>query len=365
MTSTTASLSLAERLRERIRSDGPITFHDWMQAALYDPEDGYYCKPGKIKWGREGDYRTSPERTRLFAATFTAYFARLYEKLGAPPSWTIVEAGAGNGFFALDVLQTLRGSYPHVFAATTYCIAEASPDSVLAARENLREFFSQVQFVQLSHLPKFRGVVFSNELFDAFPVHRIQLRDGVAQELFVTVDTNDHFEWTLRAPSEEIASRLDDLLADMDIDTAQDQIVEVNVETERWIENVAGKIDKGFIVTVDYGGDTHAKTDGTLRGFSSHDFVENPLASPGENDLTSNVNWNLIKTVGSRHGLSEIEFARQDQFLLSHGFLDQLEVACRVAGDDSARMRLRNEAREMILPNGMASHFQVLVQQKC
>ena len=70
--------SLATRLRERIAREGPMTFHDWMEAALYDAEDGYYCGD-RIRWGREGDYRTSPERSDLFAATFARYFAKLHE----------------------------------------------------------------------------------------------------------------------------------------------------------------------------------------------------------------------------------------------------------------------------------------------
>jgi SAM-dependent MidA family methyltransferase len=67
--------TLTARLRERIRREGPLTFYDWMKAALYDPADGYYCRIDHNKWGREGDYRTSPERSSLFAATFARYFA--------------------------------------------------------------------------------------------------------------------------------------------------------------------------------------------------------------------------------------------------------------------------------------------------
>ena len=83
------SLGLADRLRKRIKRAGPITFRDWMNSALYDPEDGYYCRADLQRWGRAGDYRTSPERSPLFAATFARYFASLYEALNAPSRWTI------------------------------------------------------------------------------------------------------------------------------------------------------------------------------------------------------------------------------------------------------------------------------------
>src|SRR5688572_10624345 len=105
---TPAAPTLQTRLRERIRRGGPITFRDWMAAALYDEEGGYYTRIDKRRWGREGDYRTSPERSGLFAATFARFFAELYEKLDRPSQWTIVEAGAGDGSFANVLLSTLR-----------------------------------------------------------------------------------------------------------------------------------------------------------------------------------------------------------------------------------------------------------------
>src|SRR5919202_4738783 len=95
-----AEKPLAERLRERIGREGAMTFRDWMAAALYDERDGYYRRSDLKRWGREGDYRTSPERSPLFAATFALYFAKLYEEIGAPREWTIFESGAGEGHFA-------------------------------------------------------------------------------------------------------------------------------------------------------------------------------------------------------------------------------------------------------------------------
>ena len=99
--------SLSDRLRERIRNEGIISFCDFMAAALYDDQAGYYCSD-RQRWGRAGDYRTSPERSVLFAATFARYFVALFEKLGAPANWVLLEAGAGSGEFAEGVLDTLR-----------------------------------------------------------------------------------------------------------------------------------------------------------------------------------------------------------------------------------------------------------------
>src|SRR2546421_5633466 len=164
--------ALAERIRERIRRPGPIPFCDWMRMALYDEHEGYYCRADRQKWGRAGDYRTSPERSSLFAATFARYFAQLYDQLGRPQEWTIVDVGAGDGHFASRVLQTFQNSFPSVFAATRYVIDEAGSYSRSLARERLKAFggfASRVEFRAFDDIEIDPGIVFSNELLDAFP----------------------------------------------------------------------------------------------------------------------------------------------------------------------------------------------------
>src|SRR5580765_6399266 len=136
-------MTLADRLCDRIRRDGPITFHDWMQAALYDEPDGYYCRADRINQGRAGDYRTAPETSPLFAATFANYFAKWFADLGFPRAWTIFEAGAGGGEFAFGILNTVRAHYPEVFAATSYVIDEVSPATRRRAAARLSEFTEQ------------------------------------------------------------------------------------------------------------------------------------------------------------------------------------------------------------------------------
>jgi SAM-dependent MidA family methyltransferase len=107
-----------------------------------------------------------------------------------------------------------------------------------------------------------------------------------------------------------------------------------------------------------------AGADGTLRGFHRHRFVDDLLARPGEQDLTTTVNWSFVRDVGARLGLEVVEFERQDKFLLAAGLLEQLAVEARQCEGEAERLRLSTAAREMILPDGMASHFQVLVQKK-
>jgi SAM-dependent MidA family methyltransferase len=362
--------SLAKRLRERINREGPIAFCDWMKAALYDSDDGYYCRADRARWGREGDYRTSPERTSLFAATFARYFAGLYDELNRPPEWTIAEAGAGDGHFAEALLQTLQKFFPDVFTATSYIIDEISSPSATHARDRLREFADRVRFRKLADIELDPGVVFSNELLDAFPVHRLTLRDGVLKESFVTVGEHGNFEWLLAVPSPCLAPRFERYFAELGVPLTEGQVAEVSFEIEEWLRTVAASLRRGYLITVDYGVAAEdlyapaASREGTLRGFQRHQFVDDLLAQPGEHDLTTTVNWSFVKSAGTRLGFELVAFDRQDRFLLSSGFLEQLQAESSPAASEAERLRLTSAAREMILPDGMAAHFQVLVQKK-
>ncbi|MEP6570377.1 MAG: SAM-dependent methyltransferase [Acidobacteriota bacterium] len=371
MIETVANTSaLAAGLRKRIESEGPITFCEWMKAALYDSDEGYYCRADRTRWGSEGDYRTSPERTSQFAATFARYFAKLHKQLGRPTAWTILEAGAGEGHFAAGLLQTLEQYFPNVFAATSYAIDEVSEHSAVRARERLLPFGDRIQFRNLEDVDINFGVVFSNELLDAFPVHRIVLNEGEIREFYVTISESGNFEWLLAAPEFALSRRLADYFETVGCRPAEGQVVEVNLEVEEWLRRVAARMRAGYVVTVDYGASaeelysTLAAKEGTLRGFQRHQFVDDLLAQPGEHDLTSNVNWSFVTAVGEGLGLDFVEFSRQDRFLLANGFLEQLEAESLLARDDAARLQLSKAAREMILPDGMAGHFQVLVQKK-
>jgi SAM-dependent MidA family methyltransferase len=358
---------LALRLRERIEREGSITFSEWMSAALYDARDGYYCRRDLPRWGRAGDYRTSPERSPLFAATFARYFAALYEELSAPTSWTIVEAGAGAGDFAHGVLETLLAEHPNVYAATRYVIDEASEDARASVRARLATFGEHVAYQHLSELerPLQTAIIFSNELLDALPVHRLTMSAGRLMELRVGVSKAGDFVWV----EQEATPHLCEYLKKAGVKLAEGQIVEVQLDAGKWYQHAASLLMQGFLVTVDYGAearelyDPSSRPQGTLRAFHRHQLADNPLAHPGEQDLTTTVDWTRIKTIGEAAGLQTVSFERQDKFLLRAGLLDQLERMTATAQDEAAAIILRTSARSMILPDGMSQSFQVLVQK--
>jgi SAM-dependent MidA family methyltransferase len=364
------TVPLFERLRERVRAAGVITFRDWMAAALYDPRGGYYTRADLARWGRAGDYRTAPERSPLFAATFADYFARVYEELGSPPEWTIFEAGAGAGHFASGVLRALRDDHPRVFAATRYVIDERSADARSRAGTFLRDFAPRVQFQHLSEIssPVDIGVVIANELLDAFPVHRVTVRGGRLCELFVAWDESERkFAW---AEDEPGTPRLAQFLARSGVTLAEGQTAEINLDAEEWQRRAARVFEKGRLILVDYGAeakDLYAaphRREGTLRAFHRHRFADDVLARPGEQDLTTTVDWTQVRRVCEELGLEVVSFERQDQFLLRAGLLDRLERMASEAAAEGERVVLRSTARELILPGGISESFQVLVLKK-
>ncbi len=362
---------LIESLRARIERAGPISFRDWMQAALYDERDGYYCRLDRIPQGRTGDYRTAPESSPLFAATFAWYFSKLFAELffelGSPPTWTIFEAGAGGGEFAHGVLSSLRAHYPEVFSATSYVIDEVSPATRRRAAERLSEFAERLTFQRLDEIdnPAIAGVCFSNELIDAFPVHRVIMRSGRQSELCVGLDQND-FVWVERDPDQRVA----EYCRRVELRLAEGQIAEINLEAEEFLSRAAGLFARGFLVTVDYGAersellDSPDRFEGTLRAFHRHHLIDNVLARPGEQDLTTTVDWTQIKEAGRRAGLRTLRLERLDQFLLSEGLLQRLSEMLAQTKDQVEALRLSTSAREMIMPHGLAASFQVLVQEK-
>ena len=359
--------TLTEWLADRIRNEGKITFHEWMNWALYHPDLGYYARGGLTRWGREGDYRTSPERTDLFPATFARYFVSLFDQLGRPDALPIIEFGAGNGKFALGVLSTLKTDYPSVFNVVHYTIIEINSEATAGGLGTLSAFADKVSYTRLDELEHNQaGIVFSNELLDSFAVHRVRKVDGQLKEFYVGLDEQDQFVWLLDELSEHVQLFCEQRLPEL----SEGQTVEVNPGVDKFFALLESKSMTGYVITVDYGaeGDELYKAtqrfDGTLRAFRAHKFVDDILSEPGAYDITSTIDWGVAKALGTQHGFDVEEFERLDKFLMRFGILDELEKRRANAQSEAERASLSAAAREMILPGGMASSFQVLVQKR-
>src|ERR1041384_67693 len=357
-----APTELELRLIERIRSDGPITFRDFMQAALYDPELGYYATE-RLKIGSSGDYYTSSN----VHPAFGALLAKAFVELWVDSPLTLVEIGAGTGCLALDVLSTIRDDYPPVFQKLTYIIVESSPRMIELQHKQLEPFSARLQWRELHELERnpIAGIAFSNEFVDALPVHRIRLAGGVIEEQYVTVSQGElakvALEWG--KPSSE---RLWNYAGGMDAALSDGQMVEVNLESIKWIGRMSRAISHGFLVTIDYGDLVQHmwapdRRQGTLRSFYQHHLVDSPLERVGEQDITASVNFTALIDYGRHFGFQLVSYERQTAFLIRMGLIER--IAAQYASSDSVDdLKQRLAMKNLFVPGGISDYFRVLIQ---
>jgi SAM-dependent MidA family methyltransferase len=199
------------------------------------------------------------------------------------------------------------------------------------------------------------------------PVHRVRLREGTLREQYVGTDDSGAFIFIEGDPSTPL---LAEHFQSTGVTLAEGQAAEVNLDAAEWMARAARLVGHGYVLTVDYGDEAAAlyndprRFEGTLRAFRGHDFAADVLADPGRQDLTTTVNWTHLMVAGDVAGLKTVALERLDAFLLRAGLLEELERESARAAVEAEVASLRLDAREMILPGGMASRFQVLVQKK-
>jgi len=329
---------LVDHLRHRIRTHGPLSFHDFMDDVLYHPQFGYYCS-SRNPIGREGDFYTSSDLDPVFGKLLARKFAAMAAEIGVPPeSFTIVELGAGRGLLARDLLA--HGRFP-------YRILERSPIMRGRGRESLCGL--DVQWID--QLPaNLTGCVFSNEFFDALPVHRVVRRNGMLREIYVTEDFSE-IEGGLQAA--------------IDAPIAEGRSGEINLDARLWARRIAASLGHGYHMAIDYGyleREFYARPNGTLMCYWRRQAVEDPYIRIGEQDITTHVNFSDLIQAGSEASLETVEFSTQMDFLIRLGILDELEPLAQ-SGAAEAIQRLE-AIKKLILPGNMGERFKVLVQRK-
>jgi len=307
---------LVQFIRDTIRARGPQTFAWFMEQALYHPEQGYYSSD-LAEIGRSGDYFTNVSVGPLFGRLLAAQFAEMWENLGSPGGFVIVEQGAHHGDFAHDVLEAVRERTPEFFQALTYCIVE--PFHALQDRQaqTLKELAGKVSWRKsLEELNPFTGVHFSNELLDAMPVHLIVRRDQEWREKLVT-EFHDELAF-VEAPLSSAA--LQDHVEKIPAIAHENYESEVNLAALDWIDHVSRKLLRGYLLAVDYGyarDDFYAaeRSTGTLSCFSKHKPVSSPLEAPGKIDITTHVAWTSLAEHAKTSGLQIDGFTDQHHFI--------------------------------------------------
>lgn len=307
---------LVEELRRQIASAGPMPFRRFMETALYDPRLGYYAS-GRAAIGRRGDFFTSVSAGPLLGRLLAAQIHEAWERLGTG-EMTVVEQGAAHGDLAADILAAVDNDWPDLRATIRYVIVE--PLEILRDRQRQKlAGEGRVEWVpNLSGLPRFTGIHVSNELLDALPVHLVRRARGQWHELFVTID-GDRFEWHLEPPSDP---ELRLLLQRLPHDLPDGYQTEINVEATRWVRELARHLERGFILTIDYGYPfvryyEPSRREGTLSCYSAHQRSFNPLESPGQMDITAHVDFTTLAETARSAGLHLAGFTDQHHFAVA------------------------------------------------
>ncbi|MCD6049582.1 MAG: hypothetical protein K0Q55_985 [Verrucomicrobia bacterium] len=316
---------LADIIRGEIRQGGPLSFRRYMALALYHPEHGYYEKPALPQTGKQGDFYTSVSVGTLFGELLARFIAAETREFSRPID--IVEAGAHAGHLARDILTTLATNAPDLLAQTRYRILDPSIHRRAAQAETLKAFPNQVTWANsIEDLPdnSLRGVILSNELLDAFPVHRLGWSAADQAWFEWLVDWQDALPTWYRTETAALPAELKPHLP-----TPDDQLArllpdgfttEICPAAPAWWSQAAQKLNAGWLLTFDYGLEaldflSPERAQGTLRAYEKHRLVDNPLLQPGERDLTAHLNFTAIREAGEQAGLQTLHDEAQARFL--------------------------------------------------
>ena len=365
--STAENPLLVAEIRAHLEREGRMTFRDFMEMALYHPLHGYYRSP-REKMGRAGDYLTSPEVHPLFGHMVGRQLAEMWEVMGSPAHFDLLEMGAGNGLLARDILRWAQRLRPAFLEALTYRIAETSPPLVERQRHTLDALGLPDGKVtwEPGEAPvagSVSGCILSNELVDSFPVHRVTVEGGELREVYV-VWKEGGFQEELGPPSTPELGAYFDRLGLLPGEGCR---AEVNLAALVWMRQVAGALARGFILTFDYGHearDLYApwRRDGTLLCFYRHNPSSDPFARVGKQDMTAHVDFTSLVEEGRRHGLEPLGITTQSRFLAALGIGEALARPDAELFLEEYYAR-RRAVSELLDPAGLG-RIHVLVQAK-
>lgn len=360
---------LHEILCSRISAAGRITFADFMAACLYEPGFGYYTSSGR-KVGAEGDFYTSITVHGAFGRVIAREIAQMWRCMGCPTGFTLVECGAANGRLACDILDFLLEREPEMYKGLKLVLVEKEPSLESAQREMLASHVEQLTWLSPDEFASgrftFSGCLYSNELIDALPTHRVVMTSEGLKEIYVICKDGEF--------SEEIGElstpAIQEHLQRIQVKLHPAQQAEVNLNAVNWLKSAASALQQGFILTIDYGYPaaelyTPRRKFGTLLCYYRHQTEENPYLRVGLQDVTSHVDFTTLMMCGDDEGLQNVWFGEQYRFLLSAGIIEEIEAIERSVISDEEKLRLRLTLKKLIMPDGgMGDTFRLLIQAK-
>jgi SAM-dependent MidA family methyltransferase len=347
-----------------MRTGGPIPFAQFMRECLYHPEHGYYSRLGTR---RRGDYYTSVDVHAIFGRLIARQLAEMWEILGSPQPFLVVESAAGVGRLAANILDFAARELPAFYAATEYIAVERSAGRRAGHAAAHASHAAAGRVLSAAEIPAkiSAGCIFSNELLDALPTHRVVIERGQLREVYIDFE-NGKFIEVLREPS---TPAIEQYFREQGITLPEGQQAEACLDACHWIETAGRAISQGFVMTIDYGHEAGALYDerhnrGTLLAYRDHRVTESVLDAPGEQDLTSHVNFTALQMWGRRAGLERTGLVTQSQFLVALGRENEFADLYEPGQSEVEKLRARLSLKNLIHPEGLGEKFQVLIQHK-
>lgn len=312
-------MNAEDEIRSRLAERGRITFAEFMERALYHPGDGYYTSGERV--GASGDYYTSPSVHPAFGALLAVQLFQMWQLLGRPEPFTVAEAGAGNGLLGRDIVNAAVGLPVSFRQALRYvCIDRRTSRGLELGLEGVSRIASDT--VPLRGVV---GCVLSNELLDAMPVHQVTCENGELKELHV-VSRDGELAMHADTPSTPLLAQR---LSSLGVRLQEGQTGEINLALDGWIEGVAGSLERGFVLAIDYGRlaeDLYSPTErfrGTLTTYRNHLQTDRPLERIGQQDMSAQVDFTSVARAATDAGLHVLGYASQAEFLRNLG-IDRL-----------------------------------------
>jgi SAM-dependent MidA family methyltransferase len=367
-----------QEIRDLIQKHGRITFAQFMQACLYSPHGGFYSSRGNRISTHFG---TSPTSHPVFGALIARQLEQMWHLLGDPPVFHVIEVGSGDGALAQSIVPACWRMVSRLAQVLYYVAADyeprwlPSPDHTFdwdngtgdGMSPSRRDALLSVQRVKTEGLRAFRkvvGCILCNELIDNFPVHRFAIQGGRVKEVFVT-SAGGHLTEVLDEPS---SPRIEERLTSLGLSLPEGYRGEVNLAMEDWTGQLSRALDRGFILTIDYGQlatDLYSlqNNQGTLVCYHRHVVSSDPYQHIGQQDITCQVDFTSLMRLGDRHGLATVGYALQSQFLTNLGFSSFLD-ALQTQGLSAARTALSRMAMMTLVDPDEYGDFKVLAQAK-
>jgi len=347
-------MELSEIIKNKIQQQGPISFHDFMEMALYYPSLGYYNSE-RNKIGKEGDFYTSPVLSSLFGEMIGKQMEEMWFLLDKKP-FKIVEYGAGTGALANDILHYLKNNTA-LYNELNYCIIEKGEKMRSLQNQLLKEKVSW--YDSINEICGINGCVLSNELLDNFPVHKVVMKDDL-MEFFV--DFKNDFEEILKPANEDLKN----YFSELDVLLPKGYITEINLDAIKWIKDISENLKSGFVLTIDYGfssADLYSdkRNAGTLLSYNRHEINDSPYLNIGAQDITAHVNFSALAHWGGKYGLKCCGFTSQSNFLRSLGLMNYLRKLEMENKDPDNKDHIFQINKLLV---DMGSKFKVLLQQK-